>query len=257
MKRTFGIAAALTIVGILAYGWYFFYGPVQGLKLPPESFAKAKEATVATPSLEPIPFEVPQAPSPTIALEPSEEEIEDFPSRITIRNGEQALVAEYTGQFRRNKQILGAIGIDIYDIASYVVEPARGTTSELLDALLIDGKAKVYVVRFLNNLPGRPLMNDIYKDINTEFTDVDLERFQENIDAFCAQFKNGSRRGDMVYVVWLPDGKLYSAYNTADPLALMVHDIPFARALWRNWSGPRRGEQRFNLVRQYATDAAP
>ncbi len=257
MKRTLGLAAVLMVVGILGYGWYFFYGPVQGLKLPPEASGEAREASAAAPISELAESDPPRIPSPTIAVDPSQEEVENFPARITIRDGDESLVAEYTGRFRRTKAILGAIELDIYDIASYAAEPAKGESLELLNGLLIDGKAKVYMIRFLSNLPGRPLMNDIYKDINTEFTDVDLERFQDNVDTFCSQFKDGSRRGDIVYMVWLSDGRVYSAYNTADPLALLVHDVPFARALWRNWTSSRRGDLRFGLVRQYAEGAAP
>ncbi|MBX3412015.1 MAG: hypothetical protein KF708_04800 [Pirellulales bacterium] len=259
MRRTIGLAVVFVLAGAVGYGWYFFNGPVPGLKIPSTPRGMENEALAAmhAPESEPAEGDSPRIALPTIAIEPSLEEIENFPARITIRDGAESLVTEYTGQFRRNKVILGAIGIDIYDIASYVAEPAKDGTWELLEGLLVDGKAKIYMIRFLNNLPGRPLMNDIYKDINTEFTDVDLERFQDNVDTFCSQFKDGSRRGDTVYMVWLSDGRVYSAYNTADPLALLVHDVPFARALWRNWAGPRRGDLRFNLVRQYAEDAVP
>lgn len=269
MKRVGG----LVVIGILlvacGYGWYFFYGPVRGLKITPQTKAATQESNLATseehdpvdqdvsiaePTPPPIVEESP-APSPTIAVIPSQEEIEGFPAQITVRDGEQAFVAEYTGQFRRTKEFV--LSIDVYDIASYVVEPTHGETLELLDGLLVDGKVKVYVIRFLNSLPGRPLMNDIYNDINTSFTDVDLEKLQENVDRFCLQFQDGSRRGDTVFMAWLPDGKVYSGFNTTDPLTLLAHDIPFARALWRNWSGPRRGDLRFNLVRNYATDAEP
>lgn len=253
MKRAFGMVGVLILAAAIGYGWYFFHGPVHGLEVHPKppatALASGSESALETPAETAQP-----AASPTISVEPSPDVVENFPARITIRDGEQTFVAEYTGQYRRIKQVI--ISINIYDIASYVHEPTKGDTLELLDGLLVDGKAKVYMIRFLNDLPARPLLNDIYKDINTSFTDVDLERLRENIDNFCSQFKNGSRNGDTVYVVWLPGGKIYSAYNSMDPLPLLARDIPFARALWRNWAGPRRGDIRFNLVRQYANETA-
>jgi hypothetical protein len=255
MKRAIGVVVLLTLAGALGSGWYFFYGPVQGLKIPAKPSVLANEAPAAEPSPESANNVPPQAPSPTIAIEPSSDEIEGFPAQFTIRDGSQTLAAKYTGQFRRTKEII--VSIKIYDIASYVVEPTQGKTLDLLDGLLVDGKAKVYMIRFLNNLPGRPLMNDIYKDINSSFTDVDVGRLKDTIDIFCSQFKNGSRLGDVVYMVWLSDGRVYSAYNSASPLQLLVHDVSFARALWRNWAGPRRGDLRFNLVSEYAQDETP
>lgn len=248
MKRILSLAVVLILVGAVGFGWYFLYGPVQGLKVHPRGASAVSTASAA--EVEPLPAEVEAPPSPTIAVVPSEEVIENFPATITVRDGAKSFVAKYTGQFRRNKKFI--IAIDTYDIASYVVEPANGETLELLDGLLVDGKAKVYMLRFVNGLPGRQIMNDIYNEINTSFTDVDLERLQESVDNFCTQFKNGSKPGDIVYIVWLPEGKVYSAFNSADSLTFLAQDVPFARALWRIWAGPRRGDIRFNLVRRYA-----
>lgn len=261
----------LGLIMILALGagttYFFVFGQVKGLKLrgkppahsPTQPTAAANPAANTdvsagtNPTADPAPEQLPtsiESMSPTIRVEPSKEVVEDFPAFIDVHDGEKSFHCEYTGQFRRTKKII--VEIKTYDIASYVVEPQRGQTMELLDGLLVDGKTKVYMLRFISSLKGTMIMNDIYDRINSSFDDVDVDRLQKNIDNFVSVFKSGSKPGDVVYIVWLPNGKVYSAFNTKDPVPSIAQDVPFARALWRIWAGPTFGDIRFNLVRRFA-----
>jgi hypothetical protein len=251
------ILAGLLVVFAIGAGsaYYFLFGQTKSLKLrgkppaatvasttPPTATDSATNSAAATPTPEPA--------SRQIRVEPSKEITEDFPSFIEVVDGEKRYRCEYTGQFRRTKKVI--VELKTYDIASYVVEPEKGETLKLLDGLLVDGKAKVYMLRFISALRGQMIMNDIYDRINSSFDDVDVDRLQKNIDDFVSVFKSGSQKGDIVYIVWLPGGKVYSAFNTADPVPYIADDIPFARALWRIWAGPTFGDIRFNLVRRFA-----
>jgi hypothetical protein len=96
------------------------------------------------------------------------------------------------------------------------------------------------------------LINDIYTRINESFTDVDVDRLQDSINAFCKQFEKGSKAGETVYMAWIPGGKVYSSFDKPADVTFLAKDFPFARALWRIWAGPTFGDIRFNLVRRYA-----
>lgn len=197
-------------------------------------------------------------PPPFIQVKPAEEMIEAFPATVTVLDHGESYVTHYTGQARRLEDKVGQLSlpftVKVYDIASYVVEPKEGDKFELLDGLLQDGPVKVYVIRFLSNLPGRKIMNDIYTEINTTFTDVDVPRLKPSIDSFCTTFQNGSRKGDLVYLVWLPGGRIYSAFNTPEQVHLIGQDKPFAKAIWRIWAGEQFGEKRITLVSQYSRE---
>ncbi|MBY0586525.1 chalcone isomerase family protein [bacterium] len=268
------ILAGLLVILAVGAGstWYFLFGQTKGLKRrgKPINNITAQAQTPAAQSSElgspqpggpepeahattgsaPLTDSPAEAVSRTIRVQPTKETVEDFPAFIDVTDGSNQYHCQYTGQFRRTKKII--VEIKTYDIASYVVEPSRGQTLELLDGLLVDGKAKVYMLRFISSLTGKMIMNDIYDRINSSFDDVDVDRLQQNIENFVSVFQNGSKPGDIVYIVWLPGGKVYSAFNSADPVPFIAHDFPFARALWRIWAGPTFGDVRFNLVRRFA-----
>lgn len=233
----------VALIGSVAGGWYLFYGPVQGLE------KRGAPTAVADVVSEADPEDIPPA-SPLVRVEPSEELIDEFPAQMTIVDGERRFTCHYTGNFLRIKKII--FDIKSYRLASYVLEPETGTTAKLFEQLLIDGKPKVYLLRFTASLPGRQIMNDIYSEINESFVDVDVDRLKPSIDEFCQQFQNGSKVGDTVYMVWLPGGKAYSSFNKPDDVELLAEDMPFARALWRIWTRPKFGDVRFDLVSRYA-----
>src|SRR5690606_27840072 len=140
----------------------------------------------------------------------------------------------------------------LYSIASYVEEPKAGNSNELLDRLLSDGPRKVYILRFLKPLPGNQILNAIREEIDATFQDADMERLKENIDNFVQIFAEGSSTGDEVYMVWLPQGRLYCSFKKQDELKMIAQDIPLARAIWRIWAGEQSGEERLSLVERFS-----
>lgn len=243
--RKIAVLVLLLVAGVGGYEYYSIFGK-------PDVTLKTR-GTTAVANAAPAPQE--EKPLPFIAVAPSTDLVEAFPSTVTVHDGDKTYVARYTGQMRRVKPVF-VLPINVYDIASYVIEPKEGETLKLLDGLLVDGATKVYLLRFLNNLPGKKISDDIYDEINETFTDVDVDRLKPSIDKFVTQFKGGSKKGDVVYIVWLPGGKVYSAFNTSDRVHFIGQDVPFARAIWRIWAGPKFGEKRLSLVSRYATNSA-
>lgn len=242
------LAALAAALGLAGYQWYAIFGRPDGkLKLRGTAMAAPPQPAADQPQAE---AEAP--PALTISVQPSNEAIDAFPATVVVREGGREHVAHYTGQARRIKPIF-VLPIQVYDVASYVVEPKEGAANDLLDGLLVDGQPKVYLLRFLNNIPGKKIMDDIYDEINATFTDVDVDRLQSNIDQFVQQFQRGSKKGEVVYIVWLPGGKVYSGFNTPEEVHFIGHDVPFARAIWRIWAGDKFGDKRVQLVSRYAS----
>lgn len=188
--------------------------------------------------------------TPTIAVTPSETTIDNFPETVTIKDGTRQIEVRYTGKILRKRAIV-LIPMSIYEIASYVEEPAEGETEALLDHLLVDDRTKLFVIRFLMPLPGKAILNDIKIALEESFGDVDMKSIEAEIDRFCSQFGRGSSRGDLVHIVWLKGGKIFSAFEAPDHLEFIAEHQGMARAIWRIWTGPE-SENRINLVERYS-----
>lgn len=174
-----------------------------------------------------------------------------FPASLELFDHLREVPMVYTGKMLRVKKVL--LSVKLYEIASYVEEPKKGEPVALLDELLTDAFPKVYAIRFIASLPGRTILNDIYNEINMTFGDVDMVRLKPNIDRFVQQFARGSKKGDWVFIVWMPGGRIYSSFDAPEKVEFIGHDVPLARAIWRIWAGPKSHPERLGLVERFST----
>lgn len=256
MKRRWTVWALLVIGGAAGAGYFAFWNRSDG----PSPFgaqgqARASNATLPSTSsaLETAPSTPKEKPLSTVLqVKVSEELIEGFPKSVTVVDGDKQYKVDYTGNFIRMKQLL-VFPIHLYAIASYVQAPKEGDTEALLDEMLVDGTPRVYLLRMLKTIPGKAVMNAIEEEINTYFVDVDMDKYGKDIQRFTAQFGNGATRDDIVYMVWLPGGRVFSGYNAPDKVQLVAQDLTLARAIWRIWAGEHSGPERVGLVERFAT----
>lgn len=243
MKKTTGLCAVIVAVAVAGGAWWLTR-PLAGITITGAS----TEPTIEPPS-EHIDVELP------IRLELGRQMVDGFPEVIKVIDGPRTCDVRYMGKIKRSRGVV-ILSIKTYEIAAYIDEPTRQPTGELLDELLLDGRPKVYLIRFVNPLPGRAILKDIYTEINTTFTDVDMKRLKSNIDRFCQQFARGSSTGDLISIVWLKQGRVYSCFDAMDKVEFIGQDIPLARAIWRIWAGPQCGPERVDLVSRFATHSA-
>jgi hypothetical protein len=251
MNKLAGGVIALAICGLAAgYHW------------ATRSTNRANSVSPAVPSpalpapsqtLEHAPAAAAAADTPIVCIESSPEEIDGFPKDLTLHVDGKSYRLEQTGQFVRTRTILKIMTIQLYEIASFVESPESGQSEELLNGLMVDGRRKAYVLRFLRKLSGSAINTAINEEIVETFIDVDMAKFQGDIDRFVSQFSKGSVTGDRVFMVWLPGGWLFSSFNDPDRLELIAHDVTLARAVWRIWAGPNAGDERLQLIRRFSS----
>ncbi|QDU63921.1 hypothetical protein Pan216_48020 [Planctomycetes bacterium Pan216] len=240
MKSLKYLALGLSLVALAGFGVY------QYLFAPPEIL----ERVANNKPLEFAPSEFPTS----LQVIPSEETADGFPKEVKIEAGDHSFTARYTGQMTRSKNLL-VLSIDLYALASYAVDPPKDGDSEaMLDEMFQSGERKLLLLKFLKPLPGKHIFQAVEEEIEISFTDVDLDPLRPNMDQFLAQFANGSMPGDIVYIAWLPGGRLYSSFNEPEDVSLVLEDVPFVRALWRIWFGPQSGPERFGLVSSLTGD---
>ncbi|MFO0947635.1 MAG: hypothetical protein U1D30_17210 [Planctomycetota bacterium] len=218
-----------------AYQWYM--APV-ALETA-SSLAGAAQAAALPPG------DVP----PSIRLEPSTSLLDGFPESLTIDDGQRKVTVQYTGKLLRKRSLV-LVPVNVYEIAGYIETPAVGQSEMLLENMMAEGSAKLYLLRFLMPLPGRAILNDIHESIVASFGDVDMAKVEADINRFCKQFGRGSSRGDIVYIAWLSGGRVYSGFQTPNEATLVAKDVDLARAIWRIWAGPE-SENRVNLVERF------
>lgn len=240
--RRLVLVLVFSLFGVVLWQIRLYVSPV-----PYPPLAPAATASLAGP-VWPIPADLGNAPQP-VRVELGPFSAAGFPERATVFDGSCPTEVHYTGKILRKRAVL-LVPVNIYEIAAYVEEPAEADQETLLDEMLVDGPVKLFVLRFLLPLPGRAILADIRQAIVDSFGDVDMGQLQCEIDRFCGQFGRGASRGEMVYIVWLPGGRIYSGFHTADPLSFIAADEPMARAIWRVWAGPD-SENRVDLVERF------
>lgn len=246
---------AVAWLGMIALVVGFVFGGVL-IPKPKEPLATAPTASNGETATEiDSPAVVTKAPT-VISIQVAKELENGFPKSLTIHEAGRTFQAQYTGQFTRVRKLL-IFPVKVYTIASYVEAPNQGDTQGLLDSLLTDGPRKVYVLRFLRSLTGKQILGAIREEIDLTFDDVDMVRLQSNIDRFCENFANGSSPGDLVYIAWLPGGRLCTSFNKPEHVEMIAEDIPLTRAIWRIWAGANAGAERVGLVERYANRPGP
>ena len=192
-----------------------------------------------------------EPPGDVLKITISEEMIDGFPASVAIVDGQRTYSLDYTGQFTRRRGIL-FFDIDLYAIASYVEAPEPGETEALLDEMLVDGVRRVYLLRMLKTIPARAIAGAMDEEIDNYFIDIDMDRLGGAIDEFRGVFGHGAKRGQVVYMAWLPGGRSYASFNDAEHVELVAEDLPLARAIWRIWAGKHSGPERVGLVERLA-----
>ncbi|MGL5094107.1 MAG: chalcone isomerase family protein [Planctomycetia bacterium] len=207
-------------------------------------------------NLPPLPGDdvAPSAPM-VVALQPAAEQIDGFPATMVVKAASADLPVQLTGKLTRKKTML-FITLDIYDVASYVAQPKSAPADVLLDDMLVDGTPRVYMLRFLKPATGSQIMTAINEEITLTFTDVDMVKVGASVEEFVQTFKSGASSGDEVFLVWLPGGNIYCAFNTKEKVTRIGDDATLARAIWRIWAGEGSGPERFDLVKLFAQPTA-
>lgn len=232
------VLACCAAVGL----WRFF-------SAPPDSFAATSRIKSGTAQNQETASQAEVGNEASVQIGPKLRD--GFPETIAVASGARRFELECTGLFVRKRSLL-IVPIELYSIANYVSHPKADEGPRLLDQLLVDGEAKVYLLRFLKPLSGPQILNAIQEEIDLTFTDVDMEKNGGDIRRFVQKFANGSNKGEVVYMCWLPGNRLYCSYNDPTRLELISTDAAIARAIWRIWCGESAGPERLGLVSRLA-----
>lgn len=178
-----------------------------------------------------------------------------FPDQVVVVEGGRRSTLSMTGSYVRFKKVLFAT-INIYEVASYVVDRPTGSTEEMLDAIWRHDGTKVYLLRFLFPVPGWELRQAIQDEMARSFHDVSIDDHKEELDRIRTAFGTGAAASDVFYLVRLPGNRIYLGVRNEKDLSLVTTSPPLARAIWRMWAGPTAEPGRAGLVKLLESSAA-
>jgi hypothetical protein len=177
-----------------------------------------------------------------------------FPDSARVQADGEEVETRFAGQLTRYANLY-VVKLPVYSVAAYLEPPDTGRDAEgILQNMMVDGLTRVYVIRFERNVSGAQLEDAFRKEIDATFGDVDMPRLKPRIDTVLAQFGKGAKKGDRVYMVWRPGGRLHCGFGNPHAIGPVAVDIPLARAFWRIWAGEQNAD-RTELVRGIALPA--
>jgi hypothetical protein len=171
------------------------------------------------------------------AVEPSTGK--KFPVTVTVAADQPAL--SLTGLAVRKKFVF-----KVYGMAHYAQDPPTGSASDVLKAILTDGKAKQITMDFARDVDGEKI-HDAYADgFKENATKEELAKIQPLVDQFVGYFAKGVKENQQFVLRWLPGGVVSA--NLCGEEKPAITDPTFARILWTIWFGEHSIVDRDDLI---------
>jgi hypothetical protein len=153
-----------------------------------------------------------------------------FPTTITVSHGGKTLQLALTGTTVRKK-----IVVKVYAIAHYMQDPPKGKESDVLAAVLTDGKAKQITMEFVREV-GKEKIQGAYRDgFEENATKDELKAIAPLVEQFVGYFTTDVKENDIFIVRWLPGGVVQAQVQGTEKPA--ITNATFARILWSIWFG--------------------
>jgi hypothetical protein len=164
-----------------------------------------------------------------------------FPTTITVSHGGKNLQLALTGTTVRKK-----IVVKVYAIAHYMQDPPKGKESDVLAAVLTDGKAKQITMEFVREV-GKEKIQGAYRDgFEENATKDELKAIAPLVEQFVGYFTTDVKENDMFIVRWLPGGVVQAQVQGTEKPA--ITNATFARILWSIWFGEDSIVDREDLI---------
>jgi hypothetical protein len=162
-----------------------------------------------------------------------------FPASVVVAKDQAPLTL--TGVAVRKKFFF-----KVYGIAHYAQDPPKGSSAEVLKAMLVDGKAKQITMDFSRDVDGEKIKEAYADGFRENATAAELAEIQPLVDQFVGYFLGGVKENQQFVLRWLPGGIVQSIVVGEEKPA--ITNPVFARVLWSIWLGKDSIVDRDDLV---------
>jgi hypothetical protein len=164
-----------------------------------------------------------------------------FPTSVTITTDKGASTMVLTGLAVRKKFFF-----KVYGVAHYMQDPPAGSPPDVLQGVMVDGKAKQLTLDFARDVDSEKI-RDAYADgFKENASKEELAQIQPLIDQFLGYFGSGVKENQVFVLRWLPGGVI--ATTVAGEEKPKITSVTFARVLWSFWLGDHAIVERKDLV---------
>lgn len=153
-----------------------------------------------------------------------------FPAEIKVAYAGQEHVLKLTGLTVRKKFI-----IKVYGVAHYFEGPLPSGTTEAIQAILTDGKAKQITMDFSRDVSVEQIQGAYRDGFKDNASAEDGKAVQPTLEKFLSYFTKEVKENDQFILRWLPGGTIIPIIAGEEKPPLV--DAKFARILWTIWFG--------------------
>jgi hypothetical protein len=134
----------------------------------------------------------------------------------------------------------------VYGMAHYIQDPVRGKKDAVLNAMTVDGKAKMIVMDFARDVDAGKIRDTYMEGLKDNASVQEWTSIQPAADQFIGFFTQDVKEGDQFVLRWLPGGIVSVAIAGIDKP--VITNQQFARVLWSIWFGQNSIVDREDLV---------
>ena len=164
-----------------------------------------------------------------------------FPAAVSIASNGVTYPLSLTGVTVRKKMIF-----KVYGMAHYIQDPVRGKKDAVLNAMTVDGKAKMIVMDFARDVDAGKIRDTYMEGLKDNASVQEWTSIQPAADQFVGFFTQDVKEGDQFVLRWLPGGIVSVAIAGIDKP--VITNQQFARVLWSIWFGQNSIVDREDLV---------
>jgi hypothetical protein len=170
-----------------------------------------------------------------------------FPKQITFKAKDIEYVLELTGTTTRIQYFM-----NIYAIAHYLQDPVKGPKDTVYEEIFQDRQAKELFLVWTIDVDQEDVKEGLWESFLHSSTANEIDAVRDQIGQFLGYFESDIKTNDQVIVRWLPEGVVLTEIN--GKRMQPIRSLPFARALWNIWLGPKSVVNRSYLIRFIKTD---
>lgn len=164
----------------------------------------------------------------------------DFPSHIQIHINNRNFLLDKTGS---------TVKEGFYTIAHYLQGAVDAPETVILVQIFSDGEVKEFLIDWEKAFTADAIQKELRSSFSKALTNAELEEHKDFIEEFLHFFDQDVKKREQVKILWLAEGDLRVFYGAKQKGKIV--SIPFAKAVWKLWLGPKSVVARSLLIDDY------
>ncbi|CRX39526.1 chalcone isomerase family protein [Estrella lausannensis] len=164
----------------------------------------------------------------------------DFPSHVQLRVNNLIYTMDKTGETTKG---------ELYSIAHYLQGAIEAQERVILVQIFSDGEAKEFLIEWMKDFKQDEIKKELKSSFEKALDKKELAEHEKEIASFINFFNQDVKAKDQIKILWMAKGQLQVFYGS--DLKGEINSIPFAKAVWKVWLGPKSVVNKSLLIDDY------